>query len=79
MAKKLGQAIRDARNQNALTQQELADKLSVTQGTIHNWEAGRHDPSEDDMDKLQVETVLIKFLKSNAIINKQPVERDEAL
>lgn len=39
-------------------------------------ERAAYVPVEDKSLRRQVETVLIKFLKSNAIINKQQVERD---
>ena len=53
MAKKLGEAIRDARKQSALTQEELAAKLDVTQATVSTWETGRQEPGEDSKAKLQ--------------------------
>ena len=46
MAKKIGKAIRDARNQNALTQEELAKKLNVSTGLVSQWETGRRTPNE---------------------------------
>jgi hypothetical protein len=39
-------------------------------------ERAAYVPVKDEKLRRQVETVLIKFLKSNAIINKQQVERD---
>lgn len=49
----IGDAIRAARKQNALTQKELADKLEVTQATISNWEAGKVQPDETSKEKLR--------------------------
>jgi hypothetical protein len=39
-------------------------------------ERAAYVPIKDEKLRRQVETILIKFLKSNAIINKQQVERD---
>jgi transcriptional regulator with XRE-family HTH domain len=49
----IGHAIRAARKQNALTQQELASKLGITQATISNWEIGKGEPDEEQKEKLQ--------------------------
>lgn len=38
-------------------------------------ERASYIPVKDDKLRRQIETILIKFLKSNAIINKQGVER----
>jgi transcriptional regulator with XRE-family HTH domain len=50
---KIGDLIRAARKQNALSQKELASKLEVTQGTISNWEIGKAEPDEEQKEKLQ--------------------------
>jgi len=39
-------------------------------------ERASYIPIKDKNLRRQIETILIKFLKSNAIINKQGVERD---
>lgn len=49
----IGEAIRAARKQNALTQKELALKLGITQATISNWEKGKAEPDEEQKEKLQ--------------------------
>ncbi len=49
----IGDVIRAARKQNALSQKELAAKLEVTQGTISNWEVGKVEPDEAQKEKLQ--------------------------
>ena len=65
MAKrKIGKAIREARKQNALTQQELAKKIGVAQGTLSLWENGRHEPDEELKAKLQ-KVLGANFLSSN--------------
>ena len=45
--------IRIARQQNGLTQLELAQKLGVAQATVSNWEAGKQTPNEDQIKKLE--------------------------
>ncbi len=52
-SKSIGDAIRIARKQNALSQKELAAKLGVTQATISNWEKGKAEPDEPHKEKLQ--------------------------
>jgi transcriptional regulator with XRE-family HTH domain len=49
----IGNVIRAARKQNALTQKELAEKLKVTQATISHWEVGKVEPDETQKEKLQ--------------------------
>lgn len=49
----IGDVIRAARKQNALTQKELAAKLDLTQATISNWEIGKAEPEEAQKEKLQ--------------------------
>jgi transcriptional regulator with XRE-family HTH domain len=59
MAKEeIGSAIKSARQQNALSQVELAEKLGVTQGTISNWEEGKKALDPDTITRLK--TVLGK-------------------
>ena len=41
---KIGKFIREMRNKNNLTQQELADKIGVTDRAISKWENGRGLP-----------------------------------
>lgn len=38
---KIGEKISELRKKNNLTQEELAEKLSVTRQTISKWELGR--------------------------------------
>lgn len=44
---KIGRFIAELRKENSLTQKELAEKLSVSDRTVGNWERGRNlpDPS----------------------------------
>ena len=40
------------------------------------FESASYIPSKHEDPRQQVETVLIKFLKSNAVLNNQQVDRD---
>ena len=42
--KKIGEVIAECRKNKKMTQQELADKLSVSNRTISNWENGKYLP-----------------------------------
>ena len=42
---RIGEKIKDLRNKNGLTQQELAEKLGVSTNTIHLWETKVCKPS----------------------------------
>ena len=46
---KLGMRLRAAREDTGLTQQAVAERLEVTGQTVSNWEAGRHEPSGENM------------------------------
>ena len=39
--------IRELRKERGLLQKDLAEMLGVTQGTLSNWEKGRHDPDNN--------------------------------
>ena len=41
----IGSKLKTLRKQKKITQQELADKLSITRATISNWEIGRRKPN----------------------------------
>ena len=50
----LGERIRQARKTLGLTQQEFAQRLEVTQPTVHRWEKGSYDPDEQALRRLGV-------------------------
>lgn len=54
----MGERIRRARKSLNLTQQEFAEKLSVTQPTVHRWEKGFYDPDETALQMLSQMTDL---------------------
>jgi len=51
----IGDKIKSLRNQNKLTQRELADMLSVSVSTISHWENGRRLPSITELQRLGVQ------------------------
>lgn len=48
----LGEKIKDLRNKQILTQNQLADKLNVSRQTVSNWEKGTCQPDCDSVLKL---------------------------
>jgi transcriptional regulator with XRE-family HTH domain len=50
----IGEKIKSLRNQNNVTQRDLAKKLSVSVSTISHWENGRRLPSITDLQRLGV-------------------------
>lgn len=54
----MGERIRRARKSLNLTQQEFAQRLKVTQPTVHRWEKGFYDPDETALGRLAEMTGL---------------------
>ena len=54
----MGERIRRARKDLSLTQQEFAERLQVTQPTVHRWEKGFYDPDEGALQRLSEMTDL---------------------
>ncbi len=54
----MGERIRRARKDLGLTQQEFAERLQVTQPTVHRWEKGFYDPDEGALQRLSEMTDL---------------------
>lgn len=48
----IGKCIRSMRQQAGFTQQEIADKMQVSRGTISSWEVNRTEPSINDVERL---------------------------
>ena len=48
----LGKWLQAARENTGLTQQAVADRLEVSTQTMRNWEAGRHEPTQGDIENL---------------------------
>lgn len=49
-----GERIKRFRKEKGLKQQELADKLGVTQSLIASWEVGVRNPKKETLDKIAV-------------------------
>lgn len=52
---KIGNRIRESREQKTLSQSELARRLGVSQPTVSDWENGKTEPSVDNLRTLAVE------------------------
>lgn len=52
MARRICEAVRDAREASGLTQRRLADMLGVSQPTVHDWERDR-EPTLDQIVQLE--------------------------
>src|SRR2546425_10351748 len=49
----LASKIRLGREQNGLSQNELASKLGISQGTVSNWETGKAQPDAGQLKRLK--------------------------
>ena len=47
-----GQKLREIRQERGLTLEALANMLGLDRQAIHNWEAGRHGPTEKNRTRL---------------------------
>jgi len=63
----LGEKLMTLRKKNGYSQQELADKLSVTRQTISNWECGQGAPSLDKA----IELTKIYNINMNDFVEEQ--------
>lgn len=52
MSKEIGSKLKHLRNSKKITQQEMADKVSIKRSTISNYEIGRRTPHLRDLQKL---------------------------
>ena len=50
--KAFGARLQEARSNTSLTQEDVADKLTVSTQTVRNWEAGRTEPSRSYKERL---------------------------
>lgn len=51
-ASRLAKAIRSARREADLSQGELAEAAGVTRSTVSNWERGKHEPTEGNLEDI---------------------------
>lgn len=52
----MGEKIKEKRTALGMTQEQLADKMNVTQGAVQQWEANKSNPSNGKL--LQLADVL---------------------
>lgn len=74
----IGLIIKKMRNDNNLSQAELAKILFVNQTTLSGWERGYREPTFETIEKIaKICNYDIKFvnLKTNEIINTQNINR----
>lgn len=73
---KIGNFIRQMRNKKKLTQQELANKLGVTDRAISNWENGRRMPDVSIYKKLchELEISVNELISGEKITNEKITE-----
>lgn len=69
----IGKFISKLRKENNMTQQELAEKLNVTDRTISNWETGRRLPDISILKELSV----IFSVTIDEIIYGKKIEKEE--
>ena len=76
---KIGKFIASCRKQKNITQQELAEKLGVSDRTIGNWENGRNMPDLSLFKPLckELDISLNDFLSGEAVTEKEYQERLE--
>lgn len=74
---KIGNGIRTLRNKKNLTQQQLADKLMVTEKAISRWETGRGTPDISLLIPLSevLEVSITELLTGRVIKNNQKIEK----
>ncbi len=74
----IGERIKESRNQQKITQQELASKLNVSRSAVSNWEINRNYPDLDTIVQLSdiLEVSLDKLLREDTImVNKVSTEQ----
>lgn len=45
-------ALKSARKERGLSQEEIAEAIGVTQGAVHQWESGKSKPTIDNLKKI---------------------------
>lgn len=70
----LGKRIKELRKEFGWTQNELANKINVSQQTIGSWEVGRAEPNNETLSKLsKLFEVTVDYLLGNTN-NKQNID-----
>ena len=70
----LGMRLRAARENTGLTQQAVAERLDVTAQTVRNWEAGRHEPTQEAIARL----ASLYSIQSRELRTEVPTPHDGA-
>ncbi|WP_125565223.1 helix-turn-helix domain-containing protein [Companilactobacillus insicii] len=73
MSETIGQRIQDKRMEKSMTQEQVAEKLYVTQQTVARWESGKHNPpisAIQDLSKLFDVNTSYFFAENEVIIHK---------
>ena len=78
---KIGKFIAALRKEKELTQNELAEKLNITDRAVSRWERGKGCPDIsllEDLSKI-LDVSIIELLKGEKLNNKQKLEKEELL
>lgn len=86
MARPFTEQLKEARENKDLTQEQLANVVSVSRSTVSHWETGRKDPEKEFLDRLeQVLEVEFVFDQENeeedfqeeAIVSREVTSAEE--
>ena len=69
----LGRRLKTKRHEIGITQEEAAEGLGVSPQAIRNWEAGRHEPTQEHLSTL---AKLYGFSATDDLLPPQPGARD---
>ena len=78
---KIGKFITASRKEKELTQNELAEKLNITDRAVSRWERGKGCPDIsllEDLSKI-LDVSIIELLKGEKLNNKQKLEKEELI
>ena len=53
MVRPFTEQLKEARENKGLTQEQLANEVSVSRSTVSHWETGRKDPEKEFLDRLE--------------------------
>lgn len=71
----IGEKIKEKRSELNMTQEYLANKLSISRQAISKWEKGLSEPSMDNLEKLsEIFGVDISYFKNAGKDEKDPIE-----
>ena len=61
MVRPFTEQLKEARENKGLTQEQLANEVSVSRSTVSHWETGRKDPEKEFLDRLE-QVLEVEFL-----------------